>query len=146
MAIRRAGSWRRCCSGRKWSWRPRESGAPCTAASNASSAGSALEATLERRRLGKLLGGRRHIERLARKILGDRAPERRVCDVVGRISQHRAVAARELVLALRAGLDARQPVRDRVLDRLVVAELEMQERMVLDAAPVAAEEGFVAAE
>ena len=50
----------------------------------------------------------------------------------------RQVAARQLVLALRAGLDPREPVRDRVVDGLVVAELEMQERVVLDRAPVAA--------
>ena len=45
-----------------------------------------------------------------------------------RIGRHRHIAARELVLALRAGLDAAEPVRDREFDRLIVAELEMQER------------------
>ena len=47
-----------------------------------------------------------------------------------RIGGDRQIAARELVLALGAGLDAGELVLDGVLDRLVVAELEMQERMV----------------
>ena len=50
----------------------------------------------------------------------------------------RQIAARQLVLALGAGLDARELVGDRVVDGLIVAQLEMQERMVLDGAPVAA--------
>ena len=57
---------------------------------------------------------------------------------MGGIGGLRQIAARQLVLALGAGLDARQLVGDRVVDRLIVAELEMQERMVLDGAPVAA--------
>ena len=57
-----------------------------------------------------------------------------------RIGGDRQIAARELVLALRAGLDALELVRDGELDGLVVAELEMQERMMLDRAPVAAEQ------
>ena len=44
------------------------------------------------------------------------------------------------MLALGAGLDAGELVLDGVLDGLVVAELEMQERVVLDRAPVAAEQ------
>ena len=57
-----------------------------------------------------------------------------------RIGGGRQIAARELVLALGAGLDAGELVRDRVFDRLIVAELEMQERVMLDRAPVAAEQ------
>ena len=57
---------------------------------------------------------------------------------MGRISGVRQVAAREFVLALRAGFDPLEPVCDRIVDRLVVAELEMQKRMVLDRAPIAA--------
>ena len=52
-----------------------------------------------------------------------------------RIGGDRQIAARELVLALGAGLDARELVLDRVFDGLVVAELEMQERVVLDRSP-----------
>ena len=43
------------------------------------------------------------------------------------------------MFALGAGLDARQLVRNREIDRLIVAQFEMQERVVLDGAPVAAE-------
>ena len=50
----------------------------------------------------------------------------------------RQVAARELVLALGASFDPPQAVRDRVVDRLIVADLEMQKRVMLDRAPVAA--------
>ena len=53
---------------------------------------------------------------------------------------HRPIAARQLVLALRAGLDHLQLALDGEVDRLVVADLEMQEGVVLDAAPVAAVE------
>src|SRR6202023_3874133 len=49
-------------------------------------------------------------------------------------------AARELVLALRARLDTLEPARYRELDRLVIAQLEVQERVVLGCAPVAAVE------
>ena len=87
---------------------------------------------------GELLAGRLHIGALALEIVGDRAAQARIGDVVRRIGGDRQVAARELVLALGAGLDAGELVRDRELDRLVVAELEMQERVVLDRAPVAA--------
>ena len=37
-------------------------------------------------------------------------------------------------------------MRDRVVDRLVIAELEMQERVMLDGAPVAAEQSVRADE
>ncbi len=59
---------------------------------------------------------------------------------MGRMGGHRQVAAGELVLALGAGLDALELAIDGELDGLVVAELEMQERVVLDGAPVAAEQ------
>ena len=81
-----------------------------------------------------------HISALARQIVGNGPPQPRIGDVMGRIGGVRQVAARELVLALGAGLDALEPVRDRIVDRLIVAELEMQERMMLDRAPVAAVE------
>ena len=63
-----------------------------------------------------------------------------------RIGEGRPVAARELVLALGAGLDAAQSARKREVDRLIVADLEMQKRPVLDRAPVAAVERVVANE
>ena len=63
-----------------------------------------------------------------------------------RIGEGRTVAAGELVLALGAGLNAAQSARKREVDRLIVADLEMQKRPVLDRAPVAAIERVVANE
>ena len=59
-----------------------------------------------------------------------------------RIGRGRHVAARDLVLALGACFNPRYFVGDRIIDGLVVAELEVQERMMLDRAPVAAEQGM----
>ena len=50
----------------------------------------------------------------------------------------RFVAPGELVTALGAGLDPLQPEFDGDIDRLVVAQLEMEERLVDSAAPIAA--------
>src|SRR5688572_17816287 len=50
---------------------------------------------------------------------------------------HRQQAAEDLVLALRAALEHLQAARDGVLDRLVIAAFEMQQRNVLERAPVA---------
>src|SRR5262249_6555995 len=55
-----------------------------------------------------------------------------------RVGGVRHVASRQLVLALGAGFDPLEFIRDRVFDRLVVAELEMEERMVLDRSPISA--------
>ncbi len=55
-----------------------------------------------------------------------------------------AIAARELVLALGAGLDALRAMADGVFDRLIIADLEMQKGPLLDRAPVAAVDGVVA--
>src|SRR5258707_2834040 len=84
---------------------------------------------------------RLHIGAFAFEIIVDRPPEAGIGDVVRRIGGAGQVAACELVLALGAGLDAGEPVGDRIFDRLVVADLEMQERMVLDRAPMPAEQG-----
>src|SRR6516225_2332904 len=86
------------------------------------------------------------VSALALEVIGDAAPQGRVGNVVRRIGGGRHVTARDLVLALRAGLDAGQLMRDGVVDRLIVAQLEMQEGMVLDCTPVAAEQGFRAYE
>ncbi len=48
------------------------------------------------------------------------------------------------MFALRSGFDTRQPMRDRVVDGLVIAELEMQKRMMLRRAPVTAVEAIAA--
>src|SRR5262245_66598596 len=100
----------------------------------------------ERRGVRKLGARRRHIDALALEEIVDRPPQRRIDDVVRRIGRRRHVAARNLVLALGAGLDAGELVLDGVLDGLVVAELEVQGRVVLDWPPFAAEQRVRAAE
>src|SRR5262245_42422096 len=74
---------------------------------------------------------------LAVEIVGDGPAESRVGEPVGGVGDRRAIAAGDLVLALRTGFHPLEAVADPPLDRLVVAELEMQERMVLDRAPIA---------
>ena len=81
-----------------------------------------------------------HIGALADQIVRDRPAQPRIGDVVGRMGGHRQVAAGELVLALGAGLDPLELPGDGEIDGLVVAELEMQERVVLDGPPMAAEQ------
>src|SRR3546814_20137946 len=61
-------------------------------------------------------------------------------NIMRRVGGDGKIAAGELVFALRAGLDAPKPVCQRDIDRLMVVDLEMQEGMTLDAAPVAAVE------
>src|ERR1700722_14668497 len=96
-------------------------------------------ALAERARLQWFPPGRFHIGALALEVIVDRPPERRIRNVVRRIGDVRQVAAGELMLAPGAGLDAGELAGDGVFDRLVIADLEMQERMVLDRAPMAAE-------
>ena len=67
-------------------------------------------------------------------------------DPVGGVGGDGEVAPRELVLALRTGLDDGQLAVDGEIDGLVVADLEMEIGVVLDAAPVAAEEALAADE
>ena len=56
------------------------------------------------------------------------------------VGRHGQIAAGKLVRPLRAGLDAAELVRNRKVDGLVVADLEMQMRVLLDRAPIAPEE------
>ena len=88
----------------------------------------------------KLLDVGLDIGALALEVVGDRAAQAGIDDVVRRIGGLRHIAAGKLVLALRAGLHTGELVRDRIFDRLIVADLEMQKRMVLDASPMAAEQ------
>ena len=74
---------------------------------------------------------------LVDEITRDRVSQALVGDPMVGIGRHRQVAARQLVRALGAGLDALQAARDRVVDGAVVAGLEMQEAVLLDTAPVA---------
>src|ERR1700721_2447702 len=75
---------------------------------------------------------------LVSEIVGDRSGKPRIGELVRRIGESRPIAARELVLALGASLAAAQSARKREVDRLIVADLEMQKRPVLDRPPVAA--------
>src|SRR5215468_3346179 len=75
---------------------------------------------------------------LAPKKVLDCDGETGIADPVCAPSRRRQVAALDFVLALRASLDARQLVGDRVFDGLIVAGLEMQEAEVAEAAPIAA--------
>src|SRR5882757_7505520 len=99
-----------------------------------------ISAFAERAGLGKLAPGLGDIGALALEVIGNRAAQIRIGDVVCRVSSLRQISARQLVLALRAGFDRFQPALDREIDRLIIADLEMQERMMLDRTPVAAEQ------
>src|SRR4029079_1117345 len=72
------------------------------------------------------------------QVAVDRAPEARIRDPVRRPGLRRLEAARYLVLALRAGLEALQTLLDTVLDSLVIARLEMQAVKLRRGAPVTA--------
>ena len=75
------------------------------------------------------------LPRLVVEVAPDRLPQAFVGDPVRGIGGHGQVAARELVRPLCAGLDPRQPVGDGVVDGAVVAGLEVEEAVLLDAAP-----------
>src|SRR5471032_2435367 len=78
-----------------------------------------------------------HRRALAREIFGDCGAQSLVGESMQRMGWHRAIAARQLVFALRARFDALQAARNGEIDRLVVADLEMQKWMLLDRAPIA---------
>src|ERR1700722_10794593 len=96
--------------------------------------------------LGEFAAGLRHIGAFALEIFVDRAAKPGVGNVMRRKSGLGKIAARDLVLALRPGLDGFQAARNRKIDRLIIADLEMQERMMLDRTPVAAEQRVAADE
>src|SRR5438132_995087 len=91
----------------------------------------------EWRQRRKLLAGGFHIGALADQIVRNRAAQPGIGDVMGGMGGDRQVAAGELVFALGAGLDTLELAIDGELDGLVIAKLEMQERVVLDGAPMA---------
>ncbi len=72
------------------------------------------------------------------KIIRHGAAQAGMLDIVRRPGFHRKIPARQLVLALRAGLDDGELSLNREVDGLMVADFEVQKRMVLDTAPVAA--------
>src|SRR3954452_13893227 len=94
----------------------------------------------ERSELGQLPSGFRDIGALALEVIIDGAAQARIGDEVSGVGGSRQVAPCDLVLALRAGLDVRQPAFDGKVDRLIIADLEMQEGMMLDRTPAAAEQ------
>ena len=59
-------------------------------------------------------------------VLLDRAPESRMADLVRAVGDRRQESSRQLVLALRPGLEQREAALDGELYPLVVAELEVQ--------------------
>src|SRR6476646_5832867 len=77
-----------------------------------------------------------HIGAFMPEIVRYRAAQIGVRNVMGGISRLGEISARDLVLALRPRLDGFQPAPDRKIDRLIVADLEMQKRMMFDRAPV----------
>ena len=101
---------------------------------------SARSVLPERRRFAELFDLLSHGGALMLEEIRDRPPQLRIHDLVRRIGGGRQIAAGDLVLTLRARLDPGELVLDGVLDRLIIADLEMQERMLLDGAPVAAEQ------
>src|SRR3546814_4565746 len=70
----------------------------------------------------------------------NRPAEVRVDDVMGLPGLRWPVAARQLVRALRPCFHMFQAMGDGVVDRLIIAQLEMEEGHVLRAAPIAAVE------
>ncbi|MCW0424999.1 hypothetical protein NB713_002942 [Xanthomonas sacchari] len=86
-----------------------------------------------------------HLGALLRAPLGQRHTETGVGDPVAAAHQPRQEAAGDLVLALRARLEAGQALAQAVLDALVVAGLEVQAGQGL-AAPVPAVQGVAAAQ
>src|SRR5262245_11645760 len=121
---------------------PRQAGEGVAAQRRArvAAAGSGLvgqRALAERGKFGEFLAGGIDVGALALEVVGDRTPQGRVGDERCRVRTGRQIAAGKLVLALGAGLDPRQPMRNGKLDRLVVADLEMQTGVVLDGAPIA---------
>src|SRR5579883_1348692 len=75
---------------------------------------------------------------LARQEIRHRPRETGIAYPMRAVGRCRHVAALDLVLALRARLDALQAMRDGEVDRAVVASLEMQEGEIAQTSPVAA--------
>src|SRR6266566_6889493 len=87
-----------------------------------------------------------HIGAFMPEIVRYRAAQIGVRDIVRGVGGLRKISARNLVLALRARLDAFQAAPDRKIDGLVVTNLEMQKRVMFDRAPVAAKQSIGADE
>src|SRR3990170_2200040 len=107
----------------------------------ATSAGTGSAALGSMRLIGRVGfegGGHvRHLGTLGLQVARDGGLEARIGKPVERVGSLGQVAARELMRALSAGLDAAKAMGNGVLDRLIIAELEVQARVMLDRAPVA---------
>src|SRR6266403_1020111 len=96
--------------------------------------------------LGEFAPGFGHIGAFMSEIIRYRAAQIGIGDVMRGIGGLREISARDLVLALRARFDCFQTAPDRKVDSLVIADLEMQKRVMFDRAPVAAKQRFGADE
>src|SRR6516164_4195884 len=81
----------------------------------------------ERAEFGEFAAGFRDIGALSSQVVVDGAAQAGIGNEVCGIGRLGQVAACDLVLALRAGLDVFATAVDRKFDRLIVADLEMQE-------------------
>src|SRR6266446_7623562 len=77
-----------------------------------------------------------YISALAEQKIGDSLAQAGVADEVHTAGESRVEAPQPFVFAAGTGLEALDAVDDAVLDRRVVADIEMQERKVLEASPV----------
>ena len=80
------------------------------------------------------------------EIVRHAAPQGRIGYPMGRIRSGGGIAACQFMLALGAGLDPFQPARNRKINRLMVADLEMQEGVVFNRPPIAPVKGIRADE
>src|SRR5438034_7627026 len=91
----------------------------------------------ERTRVGQCARGLGHIGAFPPQIFVDRTAQAGIGDVVRRTGGLRKISTRDLVFALRTGLDGSQASPNGEIDGLIIANFEVQEWMVLDRAPVA---------
>ncbi len=95
----------------------------------------------------RVLGQRRHLPLDPGPLFLQEVPHRPaqsgVADPVRRVGMFRQIPALNLVPPLRPRFHPLQPMRDRPIDRSVIAKLEMQERPVATAPPVAAVQRLV---
>src|SRR5439155_1000148 len=92
----------------------------------------------ERRPLVEPLDLARHSRPLAGEELGHRRAQPRVADEVHALGGLRVKAAEMLEIAAGTRLEAGEPARDRVLDRRVVADVEVEVTERAERSPVAA--------
>src|SRR6266576_2852838 len=90
--------------------------------------------------LGEFASGFGHVGAFMSEIVRYRAAQIGVGDVMRGIGGLGEISARNLVLALRARFDRFQAAPDRKIHGLVIADLEMQKRVMFDRAPVAAKQ------